>query len=79
MRKKVTAKSIGRPIAYTSGYVSDLVIGVLFASPARTKVLDGHTQVGGGEVEQHLSGFVQQVSTKTSLYLHHALHRHTDR
>ena len=56
---------------------SDLVIGVLFASPTGTKVFNRHTQVGGSEVEQHLSGFVQQESTKTSLYLHHALYTDT--
>jgi len=60
---------------YRLKYVSDLVVGVLLASPAGTEVLDGDAEVGRCKVKQQLFGFVEQVSTETSLYLHHALYR----
>ena len=55
--------------------MSDLVVGVLLASPAGTEVLDGDAEVCRCKVKQQLFGFVEQVSTETSLYLHHALYR----
>ena len=62
--------------------LSNLVVCVLLAAPAWTEVLNGHTQVGASEVEQHLFGFVEQVSTKAPLDLHDTLYRqhtHADR
>lgn len=52
---------------------SNLVIGVLLAPPAGTEVFNGDAEVSCGEVKQHLFGFVEQVSSETSLDLHHAL------
>jgi len=54
-----------------------LVVGVLFASPAGTEVLDGDGEVGGGtELKQKLFGFVEQQAAQTTLDLHHALYTH---
>jgi len=57
----------------------DLVVGVLLATPAGPKVLDGDAEVGGGggaEVKQHLLRFVEQVASQTTFDLQHSLQAH---
>ena len=51
--------TLGKINADDDDDMSDLVVGVLLAAPARTEVLDRHAQVSGSEVEQHLFGFVE--------------------